>query len=376
MKKRVVIIRSNPVNPDSRVEKEANSLIKEGHDVKILSWDRGNKYKVKESELNLPSGKVKIYRVGIPAEYGAGIKNLKGFLLFQIKIFIWLVKNRKNYEIIHACDFDTAYTAYHCARILKKKLVFDIFDFLFTDTGGKYSFIKNTIRYLQRKIINYADGTIICTEKRKEQIKGSNPRKLVIIHNSPPKVSENLKEMDLNKEKVKIVYVGILQDKRFLIELAEVIKELNNVELHIGGFGKYEKYFEEMSKEVLNIFYYGKSPYEKTLELENSCDIMTAIYDPSFGNHYFAAPNKFYESLMLGKPIIMVRNTGMSEVVLENEIGEVIEFDKQSLIEGIKNLIDQKDTWPQISTRMKLLYEQNYSWAEMEKRLIEFYRSI
>ena len=39
-KKSVCIIRSNPVKPDSRVEKEAWSLMNAGYDVHILAWDR------------------------------------------------------------------------------------------------------------------------------------------------------------------------------------------------------------------------------------------------------------------------------------------------------------------------------------------------
>ena len=40
MIKKIVIARSNAVEPDSRVEKEANSLAKAGYDVTILAWDR------------------------------------------------------------------------------------------------------------------------------------------------------------------------------------------------------------------------------------------------------------------------------------------------------------------------------------------------
>lgn len=372
----VVILRSNPVDPDSRVEKEANSLIKVGYDVKILAWDRSSKYKVKESFLNLSNGKVKIYRFGIPASFGDGIKNLKAFSNFQLRLLKWLIKNRNQYQIIHACDFDTGYIAYHCARFLKKKLIFDIFDYLYTNTYGKFSFFKKYIAQLEHKIINYADGTIICTEKRKEQIAGSKPKRLVVIHNSPPSFNGQISKLELNKDKVKIVYVGILQDSRFLIELADVISEYSKCELHIGGFGKYEMYFEKMSNKRSNIYYYGKLPYNKTIELENSCDIMTAIYDPSVDNHYYAAPNKFYESLMLGKPLIMVKNTGMSEVISKNKIGEVIEYNKESLKLAIENLINQKTEWPQIALRMKRLYEKNFSWNEMEERLICFYKSV
>lgn len=371
----VVLLRSNPVDPDSRVEKEVNSLNKAGYDITIVAWDRSSKYKINESFLYLNDGKVKIYRFGIPAKYGAGKNNLKAFIIFQYRLLIWLLRNRHQYQIIHACDFDTAYTAYHCAKILKKKLVFDIFDYLFTYYDGKYSMLKRHIVYLQRKIINHADGTIICTEKRIEQIGKGSPKKLVVIHNTP-QLNGKIEKFDLDTNKVKIVYVGILQNDRFLMELAEVIKEIPECELHIGGFGKYEMYFEQLSYKNNNIFYYGKLTYDKTLELENSCDIMTAIYDPSIGNHYYAAPNKFYEALALGKPLIMVKNTGMSEVVIKHNIGEVINYDKESLSMAIKNLISRKNEWSEIAYKMKEIYMNDYSWRKMEKRLITFYREL
>lgn len=374
-KTNIVMLRSNPVDPDSRVEKEANSLIKAGFNVEILAWDRSAAYKVKESFLTLSHGALKIYRFGIPAEFGAGKKTLKAFLLFQITIFFWLIKNRKKYNIIHACDFDTAFTAFQIARVFRKKMVFDIFDYLYTGAEQSNNLFKKSIVYFQHKIINQADGTIICTEKRMEQINGSKPKKLAVIHNSPPTIQGNLKAYRISENKLKIVYVGILQEGRFLIELGETIQRSPDCELHIGGFGKYERHFADLSENYSNIFYYGKLSYEKTLELENSCDIMTAIYEPS-NDHYFAAPNKFYESLMLGKPVIMVKNTGMSEIVSQYDIGELMDFDKESLKKAIENLINRKEEWETISSRMKKLYNKSYSWKEMERRLLQFYSDI
>lgn len=376
IKKTVVFLRSNPVDPDSRVEKEVNSLLKAGYNVKILAWDRSMQYKVRESYLKLEDGKPKIYRFGIPATFGGGIKNLKAFIIFQIKMLLWLIKNKKEYNIIHACDFDTGYTAYNAARILNKRLVFDIFDYLFTDIEGRFKPFKRYIVYLQHKIINYADGTIICTEQREEQIKGSKPKNLTIIHNSPPQIDKQFTDLHLNNKKTKIAYVGILQDHRFLKELAEVIKVNNDWELHIGGFGKYENYFEKLADKYNNIIYYGKLPYNKALELEHNCDIMTAIYDPSIGNHYYAAPNKFYEALMLGKPLIMVKGTGMYKVVKENEIGELMDYNISSLNTSIENLSKDRLRWPEISVKMKELYIKDYSWNEMEKRLIDLYDKL
>lgn len=374
--KSVVFLRSNPVQPDPRVEKEVNSLIKAEYNVIVLAWDRNERYKMIESYLELENGKAKIYRFGISATFGGGMKkNLKPLILFQIRLVQWLFKHKKQYNIIHACDFDTAYIAYHCSKVLHKKLVYDIFDY-YIDAFSVPKRLKKVIKYMDYRAINSADGVIICTEKRKEQIKGAKPKRLAIIHNSP--ISLNLENYSFNLEfeKIKIAYVGILAEGRLLKELANIIIGNSNMELHIAGFGQLEKYFQELALKYNNIIFYGKIEYSKTIELENSCDIMTAIYDPLIPNHYYAAPNKFYEALMLGKPVIMVKNTGMSEVVLKNNIGEVIDYNSESLKVGIRNLINRKIEWPEISSKMRQLYKKYYSWNEMEKRLIDLYREI
>jgi len=375
--KSVVIVRSNPVSPDPRVEKEADCLNEAGYDVKILAWDRANSYKVKYDICDLPSGKVKIFRFGIPASYGAGMKNLFPFIMFQVRLFAWLCSNRKEYEIIHACDFDTAFTSRICAKLLSKKLVFDIFDYLSTNPTNIF---EKLIRRLENNIINKADGVIICTEHRKEQIRGTNPKRLAIIHNSPEKLAgdsniENEKTLD-EQNVYKVTYVGILQDYRLLIEMGEVIANMKNVELHIGGFGKYENHFEQLTKKHKNIKYYGKLSYEETIELAKNSDIITAIYDPTIGNHYYAAPNKFYEALMLGKPLIMARNTGMSDLVEKNDIGVLIDYTKESFEKSLKELINRENEWMNMGVKMKEIYKEQFSWEEMKKRLRSFYEEI
>lgn len=372
----IVFLRSNPVQPDPRVEKEVNSLMKAGYAVSVVAWDRSAKYNMRESYLDLENGRAKVYRFGISATYGGGIKgNLRPLIMFQIRLLQWLFKNNNQYEIIHACDFDTAYVAWHCAKILNKKFIYDIFDY-YVDAFSVPRRLKKIIENKDHKLINSADGVIICTEKRKEQIKGTDPKRLTIVHNSPAFSSLRKHYFNLNQDKVKIAYIGILAEGRLLKELSNVIIKNSELELHIGGFGKLEGYFQELSLKYSNIIYYGKLEYSKTIELENSCDIMTAIYDPIIPNHYFAAPNKFYEALMLGKPVIMVNNTGVDGVVLKNNIGEVIEYNSESLEGGIENLIKRKTEWPEISNKMKKLFEKNYSWDEMERRLLNLYKNI
>ena len=155
--------------------------------------------------------------------------------------------------------------------------------------------------------------------------------------------------------------------------MVEAVADMKEVELHIGGFGKYEKYMEEAAKKYGNVKFYGRMQYEETLQLEDNCDLMTAIYDPSIGNHRYAAPNKFYEALFLGKPLLMVKGTGMSDIVEKEDIGVLIDYSSIGFRRGVRQLIARRAEWKQMGERMKRIYSDKYSWNEMEKRLRELY---
>lgn len=372
--KRVVIVRATEVEPDSRVEKEANILAKSGYNVTILAWNRSSDLKIRTDMKELQETTVKRISFGGKAEYGASIKSIKPYLFFQYRVCKWLICNRDSYDIVHLCDFHTGFFGSIPCRLFRKKFIYDIFDYMGTNPKTiKHKIIKNA----EDNIIRYANATIICTEERKEQIKGTHPKNLVVIHNTPPNdyLLESYTELSSNR-RIKVGYVGILQDYRLLVEMVKEIERMRDVELHIGGFGKYEKFMKSESEKYDNIFFYGKLSYKETLNLENSCDIMTAIYDPKCSDHKYAAPNKFYESLMLGKPLIMVKGTGMSNVIETEEIGEVIEYTGESFTEGLRKIISRRDKWPEISDRMKNLYTERYSLHTMEIRLLNLYKKL
>ena len=370
--KQVCVLRSNPVRPDSRVEKEAWTLKRAGYDVRIVAWDRDTDAYETEATIEVANEIIPITRFGHRATFGEGMKNIKAYLSFQFHMRKWLKKN--DFDIVHACDFDTAFFSQDIVRRKKKKFVFDIFDFL---CGEPKNFFQRIIKKAQLRIINKADATIICTEERKKQIKGSNPKRLAVIHNTPSGEQVGKEVFSLPEtHKVRVVYVGILQDYRLLKEITEAIAESDIAELHIAGFGKYDTFFSQMSEQYENISFYGRMTYDRALALESECDIMLAIYDPTIENHRFAAPNKFYESLMLGKPVLMVKNTGMSQIVEENDIGVLIDYSKEGFSRGMSELIKKKHEWPSMAIKMKNLYENQYCWEEMEKRLIELYADL
>ena len=79
---------------------------------------------------------------------------------------------------------------------------------------------------------------------------------------------------------------------------------------------------------------------------------------------------------MLAKPVIMVKETGMSSIVSQNDIGELIEFSEKSFENGLERLIKRKTEWPNMSERMKAIYKEQYSWDIMRRRLVNLYSEL
>lgn len=374
----VVLLRSNPVMPDPPVEKMASALVKLGHHVVILAWDRDDSYHERNAKKTLSSGLVDIVHFGVKAQYGSGMKNLRSLALFQLKLMSWLFAHHREYDVIHAFDFDTGLSALLASRVFRKKLVYHLLDYYIDSHGLAEKRLGSVVEKMEIGVINRADVAIICTEKRTEQIKKASPKRLYVIHNTPISAEVNVDAQPLQSEKkcTRVAYVGILGRNRALKETVSAISDMDDTELHIGGFGELEEYIESVAAENDNIYFYGKIPYEKTLSLEKKCDILVAIYDPAVPNHKYSAPNKFYESLMLGKPIIMAKHTGYDDIILMNRIGVLAEYSKDGVRDALNQLIAQKDNWEDMGRVSQQLYDELYSWEIMEQRICEIYSTL
>ncbi len=117
---RVLICRSNPIDPDPRVEKMAGALASCGYSVTLLGWDRSAQLPSR-AEANLQGNAIRIYRLPLKAAFGHGLANLPNLLRWQWRLFGWLRRHRGEFEVVHACDFDTILPALDVQMVVGKK---------------------------------------------------------------------------------------------------------------------------------------------------------------------------------------------------------------------------------------------------------------
>lgn len=340
----IALLRSTDGNPDSRFEKYVNYLQEKNLPYITVCWDRkGNK-----NETNTA------FYYKRPSTYGKRYGNVGGLLGFSKFLFKTLWKNRKRYSVIHACDFDTVVPAILIHIFLRKKVIYDIFDW-YVDSRSVKGILKWVIYTLEFFNIKMSEAVIICEEERRKQII-FKPKQLWVLPNIPNYKTEQPKTQ--TNEKLTIGYVGILTSGRGLENLINYAKSNNSINLKIGGFGALESVLQDVER-YENITYYGSVPYVKALEILNSVDIVYAMYQKINKNHILAAPNKYYEGLYLGKPIVTTAGTIVGEKTLKYKTGFVIE----ETYEDLTNLLERIDdsVIAEYGKNAKALWNDKYS---------------
>jgi glycosyltransferase involved in cell wall biosynthesis len=80
---------------------------------------------------------------------------------------------------------------------------------------------------------------------------------------------------------------------------------------------------------------------------------------------------------MLGKPLLMIKNTGLDGLVNEYEIGEVAEsISGTDIKKALDTLIACHDRWGGMSSRAVQLYKTRFNWDSMKKVLLEAYKEL
>lgn len=365
--KRIAYIRSSNIYDDSRATKEINALLENGYHVLILGWNRdGKAYDQTKDVFKKYSDNVDIYFFNHTMKNGIGIKNIN--ILFKwIKWTKGIIKRIDNLDYIHMCNLDCALGYYHHCKKSKIKIIYDIYDY-YVDSHNIPSVIKKIVEQLEINVINRADVTIICTEERKQQIIKAKPKKLIVIHNSP-----DVEKQKKSKIEYDYVYCGVLGEHRLIKEIFDGYNENSDLKFAIAGYGNYSEKAKELSKKYDNFKYFGPLKYEEVLKLESKGMLISAIYEPTIRNHKLCAPNKFYEAMGLGKPVVVCKETGIDLIVEDNDIGKVINYNCDEFFKALRELKENKKKCSEIALKTRGLYEKKYKWEIMKERLLKIY---
>ena len=368
--RRIIFIRSSGIFDDSRATKEIIALAEHGYCITVIGWDRSGLGSEKCRELFRGFDiEFAFYNEKVSGGIGfKGIKKLIGFFIYSRRE---LSKRGNDVYAVHACDLDGAVGVYKYCRKKRIPLIYDIYDY-YIDSHSIPNILMDMVEGLEIKIINQSACTVICTEERKAQIAKANPKKIEVIYNSPD-INDNEKYTGQNK--YDYVYCGAFEERRLIEEILNDYINHKELKFIFAGSGKYDKQVE-LAAENPNFTFLGRIDYDTVLKVERESTIISAIYEPTVRNHVLCAPNKFYEALALGKPVIVCRGTGIDKIVERHRIGRVIDYSVDQFYQAIKSLLSDEKELVEISNRAMNLYGSMYKWSIMKGVLCHIYDTL
>lgn len=343
--------------PDPRVEKYVRFYQENKFDYQLVGWNRADYPQKKEHTLYFEC----------PSQYGEGVKNLKKLGRFNMFLLQTLWKRRATYQTIHACDLDTVMPALVVKLFFRKKVIFDIFDWYSDSRLLPAKWLKAVVHASERMAVRFADYVILCDEERERQIPfPMKKEKVIVLPNIPSFETFALPPLQLpdTEKELTISYVGILGRHRGLEDLLEVVSTRDDIRLKIAGFGELESLVARYSSRYEQICFVGKVAYAEGLALMEQSDIIAAMYYKTIRNHLYAAPNKYYEALFLGKPLLTTAGTLIGAKTEKYQTGYVIEEGKEAIIQCLSGL--EKESMQRLSSHARRLWKDVYQnlWKE------------
>lgn len=359
----VAIVRSNSVIYDPRVSKIVKSLSNK-YPILALGWNREGLSKKVINRYVVP---LKLH--GQRSSFGKTSVILH-YPLFWTWIFFQLLLARP--RIVHACDLDTVIPCYLYKVIFGKKLIFDIFDrFAMANIPKKFTLLYSLINYLEELFATKADALISVSEKLVKSFR-KEPRHFTLVMNYP-EYRDIDKTISYGNDLLKIVYAGTLLRNRGIERVIAAINDLSGVEFVIAGRITDAEFGNEMIQST-KVKYVGLLQPEDALSLEVSSDVMISLYDLKNPNYDIAMPNKTFEAMMCGVPLI----TNMAiDVINEIGCGIIVDYDDLNQIKSaIITLRDNPKLRNILGQKGRKAFEQTYNWTMSEEKLFGIYEQL
>ena len=365
--------------PATQLDALSRELIKNGYQVRILTFGRSDKtkypYPVKRVSRHWPH-------------------SLKGFVYLINGLFFALKA-----DILYSQDLYTAgLTSLIIKNILRKPLVTRfvgdsawetasargwINDDILTFQEKKYSWKVEWRKKIRKKILVNSDRIIVASNFLKGlSLKiGLPAEKIEVIYNSVDFLKTGLSLSNRDELKHKFGFKGkvILTIARLvpwkgidtLIEIMpKLIKKYGQINLVIVGRGQELNNLQSLAQSLHSensVFFLGKLDRQQTMEHLRATDIFV------LNTNYEGMSHCLLEAMKMGRPIITTYAGGNPETIKDGQTGLLVDYrNKEQWLKAISSILDNPDLAERLVKQAKEDLKR-FSWSKLVQETIKVF---
>ena len=417
--KRVCMVVKNQLWNDARVKKEALSLKEDGFDVVIVAkpepgqpsrhlWrgmevirppkDSAARRRLRQKVVQASaeekrSLRATLIRAARRNRLRRALTDLKRDVPWELRLLSAALSTRA--DIYHAHDLDALMVCAIAASALGSRLVYDSHELWLGSSRYEIAtspFNRLRYRLTERLLLPLADAVIAVTPSRGAEMKRMYPGRideLAIVENSVPRMETLPPEAALRKRlsipdsAFVALYQGVICPERGLEQLLEAAAMLRGrgVYVVLVGHDAWQGTLSRMAVEIGVddvVRFHPPVPSDRLLELTVSADAGLILFQNTCLNHYYSLPNKLYEYMMAGIPIIASHFPEMGRVIGECDCGRLVNpEDPREIAEAIGEMAEMD------VSRRKAMGAQgreaaldHYHWDIQKSRLLRLYQKL
>ncbi len=394
---KIGMILDNTFPPDPRVENEAFTLIKNGHDVYLYCLD----YSHSLAEYEIING-IYVYRQRLP-KYLYSLSALAytiPYYHFYLKKSLSKFVAKNEIQVLHVHDIQVARSVFNVNKKFNLPIVLDLHENR-PEIMKYYAHVKSLLGKLliypsiwkknEYKYIKQAQKVIVVTEEAKEyylQKIPVNENNFYVVPNTVRK--EFYSNYSLNKEIIDqyanhftMLYIGDTGLRRgietMIKSLEYLIHEIPNIKIVIVGKSKTDPLLKSLIVELGYENYVDLTGW-KNFELFPSYIIASDIgVCPIHKNihHETTYANKIFQYLAFGKPIIVSDCKAQAKIVQRYDCGLVFkDQDAKNFADKILTLYRNKNLVQKFSNNGKRAINEELNWEKTSIELNKLYDEI
>lgn len=313
-RKRIIASVTNDLAGDNRVHKVCLTLRESGYDVLLVG--RRFMHSAEVSPRPYAIRRMKLFFTKGPLFYTE----------YNLRLFFLLMATKP--DILLANDLDTLPANVTVARLRKIPVVYDAHEY-FTEVPELVNrpFIKSIWNWLERKLIPEVNAAYTVCQSIANIYAGNYGIPFHVVRNFPlssfEKESEDPAKRPPAGKRPFIIYQGALNLGRGLEQAILAMQFLPEADLVLAGSGDKEKELRQLAagQPQNNVIFTGRLSFEELAPLTRRASLGISIEEDLGLNYRYALPNKLFDYIQAGIPVVVSDLPEMRHVVESYNIG-------------------------------------------------------